>query len=122
MKNSNMKLWKYSGTFFTATGVIHTIYALFLGADTFAEMIRDGLINSTGEIYIQAFAFWFFVCGIILILWRKTLQHYIKKEQIATPLFLEVLYFGVCCGWMYHMIYHVLSAKIYRDIIASKLV
>ena len=25
-----MKLWKYSGTLLTATGVIHTIYALFL--------------------------------------------------------------------------------------------
>ena len=26
-----MKLWKYSGTFLTATGIIHTIYALFIG-------------------------------------------------------------------------------------------
>ena len=30
-----MKLWKYSGTFLTATGIIHTIYALFIGKDAF---------------------------------------------------------------------------------------
>ena len=24
-----MKLWKYSGTYLTVTGIIHTIYALF---------------------------------------------------------------------------------------------
>ena len=35
-----MKLWKYSGTLLTATGVIHTIYALFLGKEAFAEPIR----------------------------------------------------------------------------------
>lgn len=86
--NENMKLWKYSGTFLVITGVIHTIYALFLGKDSFAEMIRDGLINSTGEIYSRAFALWFLVCGIILIFWGQTLQHYIKKEQKPAPLFL----------------------------------
>lgn len=88
MKNRKIKLWKYSGKMLTATGVIHTIIALFLGKDAFAEMVRDGLINSTGEIYSRAFAFWFLICGIILILWGQTLQHYIKKEQKPAPLFL----------------------------------
>lgn len=32
-----MKLWKYSGTFLTATGIIHTIYALFIGKDAFRK-------------------------------------------------------------------------------------
>ena len=39
-----MKLWKYSGTLLTATGVIHTIYALFLGKEAFTEMLNNGLI------------------------------------------------------------------------------
>ena len=43
-----MKLWKYSGTFLTATGIIHTIYALFIGKDAFSEMLRNGLVNSFG--------------------------------------------------------------------------
>ena len=81
-----MKLWKYSGTFLVVTGVIHTVYALFLGKDTFVEMIRDGVINSTGDNYSRAFALWFLVCGIILIFWGQTLQYYIKKEQKPAPL------------------------------------
>ena len=55
-----MKLWKYSGTFLTATGIIHTIYALFIGKDAFSEMLRNGLVNSIGENYSQGFAFWLY--------------------------------------------------------------
>lgn len=83
-----IQYWKHSGTFLVITGVIHTIFALFLGKDAFAEMVRDGLINSTGENYSRAFALWFLVCGIILILWGQTLQYYIKKEQKPAPRFL----------------------------------
>ena len=72
-----MKLWKYSGTFLTATGIIHTIYALFIG-----------LVNSIGENYSQGFAFWFLICGVILILLGQTLQYYIRKEQKPAPVFL----------------------------------
>ena len=61
-----MKLWKYSGTFLTATGIIHTIYALFIGKDAFSEMLRNGLVNSIGENYSQGFAFWFLICGVMI--------------------------------------------------------
>ena len=83
-----MKLWKYSGTLLTATGIIHTIYALFLGKEAFTEMLNNGLIDSIGENYNLGFAFWFLICGIILILWGETLQYYIRKEQKPAPLFL----------------------------------
>ena len=83
-----MKLWKYSGTFLTATGIIHTIYALFIGKDAFSEMLRNGLVNSIGENYSQGFAFWFLICGVILILLGQTLQYYIRKEQKPAPVFL----------------------------------
>lgn len=83
-----MKLWKYSGIFLVTTGLIHTIYALLLGKEDFADMIKGGLINSTGDNYSRAFALWFLVCGIILILWGQTLQYYIKKEQKPAPLVL----------------------------------
>lgn len=81
-----MKLWKYSGTFLVITGLIHTIYALLLGKEDFAEMIREGFINSAGDNYNRAFALWFLICGIILILWGQTLQYYIRKEQKPAPL------------------------------------
>ncbi|WP_288359732.1 DUF6463 family protein [uncultured Bacteroides sp.] len=83
-----MKLWKYSGRFLTVTGVIHTIYALFIGKDAFSEMFGKGLVNSVGENYNLGFAFWFLICGIILILWGETLQYYINKEQKPAPAFL----------------------------------
>ena len=83
-----MKLWKYSGTLLTATGVIHTIYALFLGKEAFTEMLNNGLTDSIGENHNLGFAFWFLICGIILILWGETLQYYIRKEQKPAPLFL----------------------------------
>ena len=67
-----MKLWKYSGTLLTATGIIHTIYALFLGKEAFTEMLNNGLIDSIGENHNLGFAFWFLICGIILILWGET--------------------------------------------------
>ena len=97
MKKKNTRLWRYSGTFLAVTGVIHTIYALFLGKDAFVEMLRDGLINSTGDDYGRAFALWFLVCGVILILWGQTLQHYIRKEQKPAPLSLGycILVFAV---------------------------
>mgnify|MGYP002742802479 CR=1 FL=1 len=84
--NENMKLWKYSGTFLVITGAIHTVYALLLGKEDFTDMIKDGLINSTDDSYSRAFALWFLVCGIILILWGLTLQYYIKKEQKANEI------------------------------------
>lgn len=91
------QFWKYSGTFLVITGVIHTLYALFLGKDAFAEIINDGVINVTGEILSRAFALWFLVCGIILILWGQTLQFYIKKEQKPAPMSLGycILVFAV---------------------------
>ena len=51
-------------------------------------MLGDGLADSVGEDYDRGFAFWFLICGIVLILWGQTLQYYIKKEQKPAPAFL----------------------------------
>ncbi len=82
-----MKLWKYSGTFLTATGIIHTIYALFIGKDAFSEMLRNGLVNSIGENYSQGFAFWFLICGVILILLGKRFNIISEKNKNRHPYF-----------------------------------
>lgn len=82
-----MKLWKYSGTFLTATGIIHTIYALFIGKDAFSEMLRNGLVNSIGENYSQSFAFWFLICGVILILGGKRFNIISEKNKNRHPYF-----------------------------------
>lgn len=76
-----MKLWKYSGTLLTATGVIHTIYALFLGKEAFTEMLNNGLIDSIGENHNLGFAFWFLICGIILILGERHFNTISEKNK-----------------------------------------
>ena len=73
-----MKLWKYSGTLLTATGVIHTIYALFLGKEAFTEMLNNGLIDSIGENHNLGFAFW---------LGRDTSILYQKRTKTGTFIF-----------------------------------
>ena len=81
-----VKFWKYSGIYLIATGILHTIFAIPLGKDAFLKMIRDGLYNVTALDYERAFAIWFFMCGIFIILLGQVLHHYIKKEQKPAPL------------------------------------
>ena len=45
----NMKIWKYSGIFLVATGILHTIMAIIFGKDAFLEIIRDGVVNVTSS-------------------------------------------------------------------------
>lgn len=81
-----MKLWKYSGILFTATGIIHTLTAIAMGWNVYREIFSDGFINSIGEDYERSFTLWFLVCGILLIFIGQTLHYYIKKEQKPAPL------------------------------------
>ena len=84
----NEKIWKYSGLFLIATGILHTLVAIAFGKDVYVEIIRAGLINVTSQDDTCAFAFWFLVCGIFIILLGQVLHYYIKKEQKPAPLFL----------------------------------
>ncbi len=82
-----MKIWKLSGIFLIATGIIHTIAAIALGKDAFLEIIQDGVVNVTSQDYTRAFAFWFLICGIFVIFLGQILHYYIKREQKPAPLF-----------------------------------
>lgn len=81
-----MKLWKYSGIFLAATGVIHTILALFMGKDAFLEMVRNGIADSVDGDCKREFAFWFLICGLIIVLFGYVLHHYIRVTQRPAPL------------------------------------
>ncbi|MDR3057011.1 MAG: DUF6463 family protein [Prevotella sp.] len=87
-KQKNKGIWEYSGIFLIITGILHTIVALVLGKDTYLEIIHDGLINTIADNYTREFAFWFLICGIILIVFGQILHYYIRKEQKPAPLFL----------------------------------
>jgi hypothetical protein len=82
-----MKIWKYSGIFLIATGILHTIVAIALGWKAFVAIIRDGLlINVTSRDVTHEFALWFFICGVFIILFGQVLHIYIKREQKPAPL------------------------------------
>ncbi len=83
MKN----LWKYSGTFLTATGIIHSIVGLVVGWEGHAAILRDGVVDALKEDFGRNLAFWFLVCGVVIILLGLTLQHYLKVTSRPAPKF-----------------------------------
>ena len=83
-----MKLWKYSGILLSVTGMIHIIVAITQEWNIYKKLFFDGLINSIGNDTQKALSFWFFIIGVILIIFGQSLQYYINKEQIPAPLFL----------------------------------
>lgn len=93
----SMKIGKYSGLFLIITGMLHTIIAFILHWKTYLTIINDGLINAIGREYDRAFAFWFLVCGVLIILLGQTLHYYQKREKKPAPLFLgySMLIFAV---------------------------
>lgn len=95
-----MKIWKFSGALLTATGILHTLVTALLTKEIFVAIIRDGVVDTIKEDYVRGFALWFLVCGVLLILWGETLQHYIRKSQRPAPLFLgySMLLFAVLGG------------------------
>ena len=82
----NLKLWKYSGIFLVATGILHTVVAIVLGKEAFMKIVQEGLYNVTSLDFEREFAIWFFVCGIFVILLGQVIHYYIKKEQKPAPL------------------------------------
>lgn len=98
-----MKIWKYSGTLLTITGVIHTAIAFLFSWETYKEILSDGLINSIGRDSERALALWFLVCGVLLIFLGQTLQYYINRDHQPAPLFLgySMLIFSVVGSLIY---------------------
>ena len=82
-----MKLWRFSGLFFVATGILHTIVAIFLGKSVYLDVIEDGVIDAIGNDHSRGFAFWFLFCGLFLIIFGQVLHFYIKKVQQPAPAF-----------------------------------
>ena len=83
----NMKLWKWSGVFLVATGLLHTAFALFAGKNLYVDIIQDGIVGAIGSDYSRHFAFWFLICGIFLVVFGQVLHFYIKKVQQPAPAF-----------------------------------
>jgi len=80
-----MKIWKYSGVLLIATGIIHTVVGIILGADMYLQMIKKGLFNSIEDDFVNGFAFWFFICGLLIIMLGYLAHIFIKETQKPLP-------------------------------------
>ncbi len=67
------------------TGVSIAV-GFIIGKDIYADMLRDGLVNSMHSDFTRGFAFWFFLFGVLLVLYGYTMQYYIRKDQKPAPL------------------------------------
>lgn len=74
MKN----LWKYSGWFLVAIGVIHNGVGLAMGYEIAVDMVRSGLLNTVVLQYDRNFLFWFLTTGCFWMLmgihWQMLLR------------------------------------------------
>ncbi|MDR2089821.1 MAG: DUF6463 family protein [Clostridiales Family XIII bacterium] len=80
-----MKIWKYSGIFLMLTGVIHNAVAILLMHDIYWEIMRDGFVDAVAGDFDRWFAFWFFACGIFIILLGQAVHLSIRREQRPAP-------------------------------------
>jgi hypothetical protein len=96
-----MKTWKYSGIFLVATGILHTVVGIVLCRNYLLAIVKNRFFNALwisreeGFDSDLSFAFWFLICGIVIIILGQTLHFYIKKEQKPAPSFLAYWFLGL---------------------------
>ena len=57
-----------------------------MGHDIYLEILKLGFINAIEPDFVRTFAFWFFICGIMLIIFGQTLHYYIRKTNRQPPI------------------------------------
>jgi hypothetical protein len=80
-----MKIWKYSGIFLIITGVIHNLVGIFLMYNIYWQIISNGFFNAVAGDFGRWFAFWFFICGIFIMISGQAVHYYIQHEQRPIP-------------------------------------
>jgi len=80
----NNPLWKKSGIFLFATGIIHNIFGILAGYEVMWDAIQDGWFNAFMDYERQVF-FWFLLVGVFMKLAGQILHHNIKKHQTPPP-------------------------------------
>jgi hypothetical protein len=96
-----MKIWKYSGILLTATGILHTVVGIVLCRNYLWSIVKNKFFNAlwisreAGFDSNLSFAFWFLICGMVIIMLGHTLHYYIKKEQKPAPAFLAYWFLGL---------------------------
>lgn len=80
------RLQRYSGFILFALGCLHTLVASI-------ESISMSLLTLKGNTYSDAekeLSFWFYICGMFIMLSGVMVQHYIDTTKKSAPTFIAI--------------------------------
>ncbi|BBH18762.1 hypothetical protein Back11_01070 [Paenibacillus baekrokdamisoli] len=80
-----MRLWKYSGIYLIATGVIHNVVGLLIGWEVLGLIAQDGLINSVNNDPDRNAIVWFLSIGFFWMILGHIFHKYQKEGNQALP-------------------------------------
>lgn len=80
-----MRTW--IGKYIAGIGILHSIFGLVMFRGTFADLIRDGLVNTVNVQPERGFAFWFVAIGLFWLLLGAVLDQY-ERGGHSLPRFL----------------------------------
>ena len=69
-----MRAW--IGKYIAGVGIVHSVFGLVVFRSTFAELIRDGLVNTVNGQPEREFAFWFVAIGLFWVLLGALIDQY----------------------------------------------
>jgi len=92
---SKTKLWKCSGIFLIATGIIHTIFGIIVGKYILFAILKSGIFDAIDIESSRELIFWFLICGVLIIALGHILHYYIQKEQKSAPKLLGYYLLGL---------------------------
>ncbi len=62
------RLTRSSGLLLIATGVLHVLLGVLLGAEPLADIAQDGLFNAVDPYVDRSLVFWFLMSGVLIIM------------------------------------------------------
>ena len=74
-----MRAW--IGKYVAGVGTVHTVSGLVGLRDTFADLIRDGLVNTVNGQPEREFAFWFVAIGLFWVVLGALIDHDERRGQ-----------------------------------------
>jgi hypothetical protein len=83
-----MTLWKKSGIFLIATGIIHNAMGFAFGWPVLQTIAHAGFVNSIHDEMDRKAIFWFLFSGFMMMALGKFMQHYINQFDKPVPDFI----------------------------------
>ncbi|GLI04927.1 hypothetical protein YDYSG_09570 [Paenibacillus tyrfis] len=80
-----MRIWKYSGMYMIATGMIHNVVGLLMGWEVLGLMAQDGWVNSVSSEPDRNAIFWFLAIGFFWMITGHVFHKYLKESDHALP-------------------------------------